>query len=143
MIEIEFGEPETSKCDCCGGKNTRLTRFVTQDGDAFAIYYAVFSEEHPENGVIGVISIGEWWEGSGPESRSAFAFRIWEGEENYNVTIADANESQWSDVDLIGRKLNREEALVHPLIDDVFHITDHMIDEDPAIIEFFGQEAIH
>lgn len=59
MIEIEFPDAEISKCECCGGTTTRLTRFVTQDGDAFAFYYAAFSEKHPENGVIGVISIGE------------------------------------------------------------------------------------
>lgn len=143
MIEIEFPEPEASKCDCCGNTTTRLTRFVTRDGDAFAIYYAAFSEGHPENGVIGVVSVGEWWDDSFPESRDAFAFRIWEGEDNYHVTITDAKESQWSDVNLIGRKLSREEALAHPLIHDVFHITDHMTDEDPAIREFFGDEMIY
>lgn len=143
MIEIEFPEPDTSKCECCGNTMTRLTRFVTRDGDAFAIYYAAFSEGHPENGVIGVVSIGEWWDGSVPESRETFAFRLWQGEDNYNVTITDANESQWSDVDLIGRKLSREEALVHPMIREVFHITDHMTDEDPAIKEFFDERMIH
>jgi hypothetical protein len=143
MLEIEYPEPETSKCECCGEKTTRLTRFVTQDGDAFAIYYAAFSEGHPENGVVGIISIGEWWEGTSPESRNAFAFRLWEGEDNHNVSITDALESRWGDVDLIGRKLSRGEALAHPNIDDVFHITDHMTSEDPAIREFFEAETIN
>lgn len=143
MIEIEFTEPETSKCECCGNTTTRLTRFVTQDGDAFAIYYAAFSEAHHENGVIGIVSIGEWWDGTTPELRDAFAFRLWEGEDNYNVTIMDAGESQWSDVDLIGRKLSREEALAHPSIKDVFHIVDHMTEEDPAIRTYFGEETVH
>jgi hypothetical protein len=143
MLEIEYPEAVTSNCECCGNKNTRLTRFVTQDGDAVAVYYAVFSSGHPENGVIGVVSIGEWWEGTGPESRDAFAFRLWEGPENYNVSITDAQESEWGDVDLIGRKLSREEALAHHLLSDVFHITDHMTSEDPAIREFFGLEKVN
>jgi hypothetical protein len=143
MLEIEFTEPQTSTCECCGNTNTRLTRFVTQDGDAIAIYYAVFSDGHPENGVIGVVSIGEWWDGSVPESWNTFAFRLWLDGDNYNVTLTDAGESQWGDVDLIGRKLNRDEALAHPLIADVFHITDHMTEEDPAIREFFGDETVH
>lgn len=142
MTEIEFPEPEISICECCGGTMTRLTRFVTQDGDAFAIYYAAFSTEHPENGVIGVISIGEWWDGSSPDSRKTFAFRLWEGEENYNVSITDARESDWKDVDLIGQKLSRDDALAHPLIGDVFHITDHITDEDPDIRAFFGDELL-
>jgi hypothetical protein len=29
--------------------------------------------------------------------------------------------------------LDREEALAHPRIKDVFHITDHMVEDDPII----------
>ena len=40
--EIEFGEPTYYDCDCCGHRTTKLTRFITRDGDAFAAYYAHF-----------------------------------------------------------------------------------------------------
>jgi hypothetical protein len=143
MIEIEFPKPQTSICECCGGATTRLTRFVHEDGDAFAIYYAAFSDEHQESGVTGIISLGDWDEDSIPESRVAFAFRLWEGEETFNVTIFDASESQWSDAKVLGRKLSREEALAHPRITDVYHITDHMTEEDPDIQAFFTKETLH
>ena len=54
MIEIELTEPNKSTCECCGGITTSLTRFVYKDGDAFAIYYVTFSDNHPESAVIGI-----------------------------------------------------------------------------------------
>lgn len=143
MLEIEFEEPSTFTCECCGGITSRLTRFVYQDDDAFAVYYALFSDGHRDNGVVGIVSLGEWGEDGIPSSRVAFAFRLWEGQDNFNVTITDANESDWSDVEILGRKLSREDALAHPWINDVYHITDHMTDEDPEIREFFSPETIH
>ena len=144
MIEIECPEPETSKCDCCGGITTRLTRFVTQDDEAFAIYYAAFSDDHPEQGVVGVVSFGEWWKDDEiPASRLAIAFEMWSNENEYKVGIIDAAESPWADADIIGRKLSRGEALADPLIKDVFHITDHMTEDDPEIKRFFESKAAH
>ena len=76
MLEFEFEQPETSVCDCCGKTTTRLIRWVIQDDEALAMYYAAFSNGHPERGVIGIISFGEWWaEGYIPKSRVAIAFK--------------------------------------------------------------------
>ncbi len=143
MLEIEFEEPSTITCECCQGSTTRLTRFVYQDDDAFAVYYALFSDKHRHDGVVGIASLGEWDDDEIPPSRVAFSFRLWEGEDNFNVTIIDANESEWSDVEILGRKLTREEALDHPWVKDVYHIIDHVIDEDPVIREFFSSEPVH
>ena len=143
MLEIEFEEPSVFTCDCCGGTTSRLTRFVYQDDDAFAVYYALFSRLHRDDGIVGIVSLGDWCEDDIPASRVAFAFRLWESEDNFSVTITDANESEWADVEILGRKLTREEALGHPWIEDVFHITDHMTDEDPEIRAFFSPQTVH
>ncbi|HKP69978.1 MAG TPA: hypothetical protein VJV05_11890, partial [Pyrinomonadaceae bacterium] len=142
MLEFEFEKPEISTCDCCGGSSTRLTRFVTKDDEAFAIYYAAYSESHSARRILALVSFGEWWiDDYVPESRVAFAFEMWADESEYKVGIIDVQNSPWHDVDIIGKKQTREEALGHPLIDDVFHITDHMTSDDPAIKEFF--ETVH
>lgn len=149
MIEIEFEEPETSKCECCDDISVWLTRFVTEDGDAFAVYHAAFTEGHPEKGLLGTISLGDWgdWDGDAesiPDSRVTFAFDLWLNEEDFfNVTITDASESPWSGQDILGKMLSREEALAHPWIDDVFHITDHITADDQVIRDFFAGEVIH
>lgn len=143
MIDIECPEPIDSECECCGGITTRLTRFVTREGNAYAIYHAMYGEQHRDRGVIGIVGLGDWFEGSNPESRVAFAVRLWFDGTQFQVTIIDALESPWKDVNIISRKLSRDEGLRHPWIQDVFHITDHITLEDPAIREFFAEETLH
>lgn len=115
-----------------------LTRFVYQDGDAFAVYYARFNTGHASKKVEGLISLGEWGEGSLSKDRLAFPFRIWSTEEEFQVGLIDKEESTWKDVDLFGEILDRNIALQSPLLKDVFHITDHMVTEDKPIMDFFS-----
>jgi hypothetical protein len=133
MIRIEYEEPtQSGPCACCGGTTTSLTRFVYEDDDAHAIYYARFSDNHPDRVVVATISLGEWGEDT-PDQRVAFAVRIWSDGSNYNMGLIDAAESPWHDVQVIGNTLDRQEALAHPLLEEAFHITDHMVREDQAI----------
>jgi len=142
MIEIEFEEPSTTVCECCGNTTSRLTRFVYQDGDAFAVYYAMFTAGHPDKVLSGLVGLGEWGDDDkGPESRTAFPFRIWLKDEDFQVGLVDVEESPWSDVTFMGRILDRNEALAHDWIADVFHITDHMVADDPDIVRYFAEDT--
>ena len=133
MLTFEFEEPNRSRCECCGGVTVSLTRFVHQDGDAHAIYYARFGEQHEPRVVEAVVSVGEWGEGAGPWDRVAFPLRLRVAETEYQVTLVDAAESPWHGVELLGRMLNREEALAHERLAEVFHVTDHMVVDDQPI----------
>ena len=138
MLTIEIDEPPaTTQCECCGGTTTRLTRFVYKDGDAFAIYYAMFSDNHPEREMKIAVGVGEWGEGTAPEDRRAFALVMRSTDDAYQVTVVDADESPWRSAGIIGRMLDRDEALADPWIEEVFHITDHMTEDDPAIKSYF------
>ncbi len=141
MIEIEFENPTVDKCECCGDEMVRLTRFVYQDGDAFAVYYAKFTRTHSDKVVYGLISLGGWGDGTGPDDRHAFSFRIWTSEENYQVGLTDKEESPWKDVEYLGQILNRQDALVHPWLKNVFHITDHIVVDDKIIVDYFNQDS--
>jgi hypothetical protein len=46
MLTSEFEPPaiDAKPYECCGGFTTRLTRFVLNDGDAYAAYCAMFSD---------------------------------------------------------------------------------------------------
>lgn len=139
MLSIEF-EParESEPCPCCGGKTTALTRFVHKDGDAYAIYYAHFSDNHPDWVVLATVSLGEWWEGTTPKERVAFAFELRPTESEFQVSIIDAICSPWRDAKVIGRTLDRAEALAHPLLKQAFHITDHIVSEDAPVREYLS-----
>ena len=134
MLTIEFEPPKESEpCECCGGRTTVLTRFVNRDDEAYAIYFARFSNNHPERVVVATISIGEWGESASSDQRVAFAFEIRAIESECQVGLIDSDRSPWRDSTFIGRTLNRSEALAHPAIQDVFHITDHIVVEDILI----------
>ena len=134
MLSFEFEPPsESSPCECCGGKTTSLTRFVHKGGDAHAIYYAQFSDNHPERSVLATVSLGPWGEDSTSEQRIAFALELRASESRYEVMVIDADHSPWREAKIIGRTLNRAEALEHPLLAEVFHITDHIVLEDPPL----------
>ena len=139
MLTIEF-EPakESEPCPCCGGKTTSLTRFVHKDGDAHAIYYAKFSDNHTDRVVVATVSLGEWGDGTTPEQRVAFALELRSDKADFKVSVIDAEASPWREAKIIGRTLNRNEALVHPLVKEAFHITDHMVSEDTPIKEYLG-----
>lgn len=138
MIKIEFEEPKTEQCKCCGNTTNRLIRFVYQDGDAFAVYYVLFTNGHKEKVAYVLIGLGEWGEHGAPEMRTAFSVNIWEDNENWAVTVTDKSDSPWGHVEFLGKILDRDQALTHPHIKDVFHITDHIVAEDKNVIEFFA-----
>jgi hypothetical protein len=138
MIEIEL-EPATTKlCECCGTETVSLTRFVLQDGSAHAVYYAQYSRGHESERINGLVSLGEWGESATPDERLAFPFQLWATEDNYNVALVDASASPWSHVTYLGRILDRQEALSHPWCKEVFHITDHMVSDDPEVKAFLN-----
>jgi hypothetical protein len=138
MLTIEFEPPVFDRCACCDGQNTRLTRFVQRNGDAYAIYYAAFSDQHPTRHVHLLISIGDWAEDALTSARTAFYLRIRATKDQFEVTVCDAAESPWDRLGFYGRTLDREEALAHPMVRDVFHITDHIVAEDAPVIEYLS-----
>jgi hypothetical protein len=115
-----------------------LTRFVYKDGDAHAVYYAQFTAGHEQQRLSGLVGLGEWGEGGEPEDRVAFPFQMWADQENFKVGLVNAVDSPWSHVTFLGRLLDRDEALQHAWLNEVFHITDHMVREDQLIMDYFG-----
>jgi len=143
MLRIELDEPESqSRCDCCGGVTTTLTRFVYQDEDAYAIYYARFSNNHPDEMMSLAVGLGDWDEAS-INQRTAFALQLRLIDDKFQVMVVDRELSPWNTTTVLGPMLDREDALKHSRIKEVFHITDHMVLDDPAIRAYFQQRLSH
>ncbi len=138
---IETSKPSLSQCECCGGLTTRLTRFVYRGGDAFAVYYAIYSNSHRENEVDMLVSLGEWGEGSDPSQRAAFYCRVRPSENSYDVKLVDAAESPWSTVAIMGQELSRAEALSHPWKQTAFEILDEAFLRDCSLRGFLHRVA--
>lgn len=136
MIDIEFEEPLINNCECCGNEQVGLTRFVYRDHDAFAIYYIDFTRNHAEKVATGIISIGDWDTDDEPKNRFSFPFKITCTENNFQISLIDRAASPWQEA-FLGNILDRNEALNHPWIKDVFHLTDHIIEQDLEVRSFF------
>lgn len=136
MLSIEFADSKTKKCECCDGNTTTLTRFVHEGEGTRAAYLAVFADNHSERVVTMVISIGLWGEQARPEDRAAFTVKLWVADDRFQVAVCDAAESPWQDAPILGRMLDRDEALAHSSVREVFHITDHIVVEDRPIISY-------
>src|SRR5262245_51610583 len=108
MLRIEFEPPnESSRCECCGGITTSLTRFVYEDKDAHAVYYARYSDNHPDGIVTVAISIGDWGQGGQPYDRVAVAVHIKVVGDHFEVMVIEPEASPWHNVAILGRMLGR------------------------------------
>ena len=68
----------------------------------------------------------------------AFSLRLRATEGEYQVTVVDAAESPWEGVELLGRILDRADALQHERLDEIFHITDHMVRDDVPLRDYLN-----
>ena len=138
MLTIEFVEaPPPTRCECCGGTTTTLTRLVHENGDPYAIYYARFSDNHPQQTVSLAVGLGDGGVLADPNSRTAFALELRYVNGRFEVMVVDRERCPWKSTVVLGRMRDREEALEHPRIREIFHITDRIVAEDLVIRNYF------
>jgi hypothetical protein len=135
--DIEFAEPSFSRCDCCGGTTTRLTRFVTREDNAFAVYFANFSEKHADRCVSVLVGFGDWSEDASPNGRTAVALRIWTDETSYQVGVVDG--CDYWETDFLGQRLTREQALESEWLNEAFDLSDHIVECDLPVIDYLNR----
>ena len=138
MITIEFEKPQFEKCNCCDAKITRLTRFVYQNNEAFAYYYAKI-EDHSDPKVVECLVVLCEWDDNNENiiKKTGFALTIWVKDDNFNVTLINKDECAWKNIPEV-EILDREQSLIHPHKSDIFHITDHIVIDDKEVIAYFG-----
>jgi hypothetical protein len=138
LLTLEFGDPiEPTRCADCGGTSRTFTRFVYQDGDPYAIYFARFSDNHPRREVALAVGLGQFGEGSDASQRVSFGLIMRMVNSQFEVMVVEPEQSPWPNQRVLGPMLSRTEALSHPRIKDVFHITDHVTMDDPDVKRYF------
>lgn len=138
-LDVEYDEPLTVECDCCGAQETRLTRFVTRDGDAHGVYLVRYTEGHDERQAYAMISLGTWWEDGVPPDRVAFAICMTSQADEYRLEVIDAERLAWQKSEILGQKLTRDQALAHPWLSDVYQLFDHMVEYDAPVHAFLAR----
>ena len=137
--KVEVGENrKSSSCHCCGRESNVGHGFVYKNGDAYAVYYAGWSAEHPERRVSLALAIGEWSDDSSAADRTCFGLEAREGEDEILFRVIEPVESPWSRTELLGEMLSREKALSDALLKEAFVVAEHVVRDHPAISEYLG-----
>lgn len=139
QYSLETGpEEEGAACDCCGKRSSTVHGFVYRNGDAFAIYYAGWSERHPERGVTMAIATGEWSDGSGPQDRVSIGLGAHPSDTEVEFRIAEPEESPWHETPLLGRMLSRERALASDALTATLEIAELISRDDSRLSAVLG-----
>lgn len=143
MFSLELGDEVSNKiCDCCGEQYKSVVGFITQDGDAYATYFATLQTGRPEITVGLTLSIGKWWDDTALDERHWIYLTVKPSPENFNMKIEEPNCSAHFNFKPLGIALSREEALASSMKEDFFAVADYIVEEDPAVNSYLmGQEV--
>jgi hypothetical protein len=134
QIAIELGDGSTfATCECCGAKAPSVVGFVYDDGDAYAVYYAGWTEGHQRGRVSMIIGLGDWSDEATPEDRRSFGLRCWVEGDALQFEVQGPSASRYGDNDYLGRMLSRSAALTDPELAEVFHVAEHIAEDDPRV----------
>jgi hypothetical protein len=137
MLTIEFASTLLDeKCACCGQALDPLARIVCWQNNPYAAYYVMLSSKY---NVFVLISTGNWSQEGSLCGRVSFFTIIRSSIGNYQVEIGNAKDSPWGTVAVMGRTLDRVEAMSHSSLSDVFHILDRILTEDLLVIAHLNE----
>ena len=128
MLSVEPGGEKLDECDCCGSRAHTVWGRVCDDERTTAAYYARWIEAHER-----VVDIAIGLRPSSEDDRISIAAEMWTSDDDVLFSLTD--EPLFDRPDELGRRMRRDEALASPLIDEFWHVADHVVAEDPRLIE--------
>ena len=139
-LTLEEGEEDTKgRCACCGREARSVHGFVFRNEDAYAVYYAGWSEGHHEDGVSMAIATGEWDDDSDAKSRVSIGIRAKVSGKRIEFTVLDPEQSPWGSSVLLGEMVPRNEALHHRSIKQFFELAELVARDDLRVKRFLNQ----
>jgi hypothetical protein len=138
-FSLEQGPEEAgAMCDCCGTRSMTAHGFVYRTGTPFAVYYAGWSDQHPERGVTMAIATGEWAERSGPPARTSIGVEARPTPREIQFTVVGPENSPWGETPLFGRMLSRESALDSPSLKATLEVAELVARTDSRVRAALG-----
>ena len=130
-------------CECCGTEKNRVWGFVSKQGDAHAVYYALLNvtEESPRVGLT--LSVGPWWDDTEPSQRSWVHIDIRaEGDKNQSV-IRDPKESNFYPWKEGGTPLSPEQAGRSTAIEEIRSVANYIVETDVTVSSYLSGAAVN
>jgi hypothetical protein len=129
-------------CECCGNEKNRVWGFISKNGDAHAVYYALLNvtEENPRVGLT--LSVGPWWDGTNPSQRLWPHLNVLSEADGIHMNIRDPKESNFYPWEKGGASLTREQAKLSSSIHEIWSVADFIVDRDPAVSSYLEGSAV-
>jgi hypothetical protein len=130
VIRIEPEEPvKENSCPMCGGTNRLMHGYVYDDDYAHGIYFLEWCDgEHPQKAAFLTIGLGAFGGNADASDRNSFCVE-WRHD---GMRLAD--QPARDRPDLLGTFLPREVALKVQNIDQLWHVADHIVTDDPRVM---------
>jgi hypothetical protein len=128
-IRIEAEEAvKERRCSACGGTNRLLHGFVYADEQPHGVYFVEWCDGvHPERAAFLTVGLGAFGEGTAARAREAFGIE-WKAD---GMRLTD--EPVRDRPDLLGDFVPRGRALASANLDELWHVADHIVLDDPRL----------
>jgi hypothetical protein len=135
-LDVEPTQVTEDRCDCRGGARPVVTGFVhNRGGDTLAAYIASVyppSPRHEEEAWIDVI-LGTWGR---DDPHDHVTFGAW-CEVGQGCMLVEGAQAAPQGKPVYGRRLTREEGVVHPRVDGFWRVIDAVLTDDPTVSRFY------
>jgi hypothetical protein len=123
-------------CECCGRPKKRVFGFVSNNGDAHAVYYALLNitEERPRVGLT--LSVGPWWGDTDPAERKWIHADVWPEEDGIHMGMRDPQQSNFYPWSRGGRPLDTDQGKSEPNMQEIWAVADFIVEADPAVSSY-------
>lgn len=130
---VEIDQHRTTHCSCCGNLTRTVWGFINKDGNAFAIYYVIWTMAHvAERGATIQLILGNWGENSTADERSLIELQYRAGAD-CGVMVVDAQGN--ADSKLYTKRLPRVAVIGSPLAQVCFDLVDAIWTQDARVSE--------
>jgi hypothetical protein len=129
VILIEpAGAVKENPCANCGGTNRLLLGYAYEDGYAYGVYFVEWCDgQHPHRSAFFTIGLGSWGDGTDATDRMSFGIE-WRAA---GMRLTD--EPARDDLQLLGAFTPRDGALQLSNIEQLWHVVDHIVTDDPRV----------
>lgn len=135
MASVLSFDPERSvevkSCVSCGRGYTLVKGFIFDDDDAHAVFFAALHDHGEKEAWIDVI-LGTFGEAS-MDDHVTFGSRVGPVGGNEPAASLVPAAAPYGDAPIFGRKLTRDDALVHPLLPAFWRVVDFILVSDPDV----------
>lgn len=124
------------ECACRSKAKKRVFGFISKDGDAHSVYYALLNvtEEKPRVGLT--VSVGPWWDNTNPSERRWIHAEAWSEDDGIHMALREPQQSNFYPWSRGGVPLTPDDARASELIDEIWAVADYIVQEDPAVSSY-------